>query len=152
MKKLLFLLLLFPLFASAQFDFESNKGKLNIVYLPEMESLMITPMPNKIDFVNRYSKKTSSFRLNKENFRKPVSMYEAMATSENYVESKIKISLDPKEFGVYGGSSSYSADGSTKVRNIVYKDASRGFLFADTCPPYGVCPRCAPYKIGRSYY
>ena len=152
MKRLFFLLLLFPLIASAQFDFETNKAKFDMVSLPEIESLMITPMPNKISFVNKYSKKISSFKLSKENYREPVSMYEAMASTENYVESDLKISLDAKSFGIYGGNSRYSADGSTKVKNIAYKDAGSGFFFADSCPPNGICPRCAPYRMGRSYY
>lgn len=146
MKKLLFLLFLFPLIASAQLDFESNKFKLDFVKLPEIESLMSTSLLSNADFSKRNSNKLPSFKMNKNNYREPVSMYEAMSASENYVKSDLKISLDPKEYGVYGNSS-YSADGSTKVKNIAYKDASRGFLFADSCPPYGVCPRCAPYRI-----
>lgn len=152
MKRLLLLLLLLPFFSMAQLDFESNKAKLYTVFLPEIESLMDTPMSSKGSFTNKYAKKLPSFKLNKENFRKPVSMSEAMATAENYVESGIKVSLDAKSFGIYGGNSGYSADGSTKVKNIAYKDATRGFLFADSCPPNGICPRCAPYRMGNSYY
>lgn len=147
MKKLFFLLLLFPLIASAQLDFESNKYKLDFVSLPEVESLMSTSLPSDSGFSKKISNKLPSFKMNKNNYREPVSMYDAMAASENYVKSDIQISLDPKEYGVYGGNSSYSADGSTKVKNIAYKDASRGFLVTDSCPPYGVCPRCAPYRI-----
>lgn len=146
--------------ASAQLDFETNKFKLDVVKLPEIESLMTSSLPSNSDFSNKYSKKLPSFKLSKENYREPVSMYEAMATSESYVKSDLKISLDPKEYGIYGGNSSYSSDGSTKVKNMVYKDAARGFYFSDSCPPHGVCPRCAPYKtgnrmgfqMGRRYY
>jgi len=136
----------------AQLDFESNKAKLDMVYLPEIESLMDTPFARKGSFMNKYSNKLPSFKLSKENFRKPVSMSEAMAAAENYVESGIKVSLDAKSFGIYGGNSSYSADGSTKVKNIAFKEATRGFLYADSCPPNGICPRCAPYRMGNSYY
>lgn len=123
-----------------------------MVFLPEIESLMVTPMPSKIEFVKKYSKKLPTFRLSKENYRQPVSMADAMVTSESYVESNIKIAIDPKEYGIFAGSSSYNADGSTKVKNIVYKDASQGFLFGGPCPPNGICPRCAPYRTGRSFY
>jgi hypothetical protein len=146
MKKLLLLLLFIPLIASAQLDFESNKYKLDFVKLPEIESLLTTPLPLDTGFSKKISNKLPSFKMDKNNYREPVSMYDAMAASENYVKSDIKISLDPKEYGVYGNRS-YNPDGSTKVKNIAYKDASRGFLFADSCPPYGVCPRCAPYRI-----
>ena len=60
--------------------------------------------------------------------------------------SRVK-DIYPKYESLVYGNRSYNPDGSTKVKNIAYKDASRGFLFADSCPPYGVCPRCAPYRI-----
>lgn len=134
------------MFASAQLDYETNKYKLDFVALPEVESLMNISLPNNSTFGKKTFNKLPSFKLNKNNYREPVSMYDAMAASENYVNSDIQISLDPKEYGVYGNSG-YSADGSTKVKNIAYKDMSFGFLNTDSCPPYGVCPRCAPYRI-----
>lgn len=141
MKKLLFLLLIFPLVASAQLDFESNKYKLDFVKLPEIESLMTNSLPSDSNFSNKYSKKLPSFKLSKENYREPVSMFEAMAANENYVQSNIQISLDPREYGVYGGNSSYTADGSTSVRNIAYKE-SRGFLRPELMPySYGYYQR-----------
>ncbi len=152
MKKLLLLIVLFPLMASAQLDFETNKFKLDFVKLPEIESLMTNSLPSNSDFSNKYSKKLPSFKLSKENYREPVSMYEAMSASESYVKSDLKISLDPKEYGVFSGNSGYTSDDATMVKNTVYKDAARGFFFADSCPPYGICPRCAPYKTGRRYY
>lgn len=151
MKKLVFLFFLIPFLGTAQLDFETNKVKLDFVNLPELESLMTNPLPSKSDFSNISSKRLPSFRLSRENYREPVSMYEAVLSSENFVQSSIKISLDPKELGIYGGNSRYSADGSTQVKNMVYEDSRRGFLFADNCPPYGICPRCAHSRIGRGY-
>ena len=124
---MLFILLVFPLIASAQLDFETNKFKLDVVKLPEIESLMTTSLPSNSDFSNKYSKKLPSFKLSKENYREPVSMFDVMATNQSYVQSNIQISLDPSEYGVFGGNSSYTADGSTAVKNIAYKE-SRGFL------------------------
>jgi hypothetical protein len=147
MKKLLFLLLFFPLIASAQLDFESNKFKLDFVKLPEIESLISSSLPLNTGFSKKISSKLPSFKMNKSNYRQPVSMYEAMAANDTYVKSDIQISLDPREYGVYGGSSSYSSDGASKVKNIAYKDASFGFLTADSCPPFGICPRCAHNRI-----
>lgn len=147
----MFLLFLIPFLGTAQLDFETNKMKLDFVNLPELESLMSNPLPSKSDFSNIYSKKLPSFKLSRENYREPVSMYEAVVNSENFVQSSIQISLNPKELGLFGGNSNYNADGSTKVKNLVYEDARRGFLFADSCPPYGICARCAPSRIGRRY-
>src|SRR5690606_24918522 len=81
------------------------------------------------------------FKLSKENYREAVSMFDVMATNESYVKSDIKISLDPKEYSVYGGNSSYSADGSTSVKNISYKE-SRGYLRPELMPySYGFYQR-----------
>ena len=152
MKKLLFLLLFLPLIASAQLDLESFKGKLNFVELPIVPNVVESPMTFKSSETNNTSRRLPSFRLSKKNYREPVSVFDAMAASESYVKSDIQLNMNSKEYGLYGGSSSYSADSSTKVKNLVYKDAARGFYFADSCPPNGICPRCAPYRMGGRYY
>lgn len=152
MKKLLFLLFLIPLFGSAQLDFESQKGKLNFVELPVVPNVVDSPLFLQSSTLKNTSGKLPSFRLNKKNFREPVSVFDAMAASQSYVNSELQINLNAKEFGIYAGSSSYTPDSSTKVKNIAYKDASRGFLFADSCPPNGICPRCAPYRMGGRFY
>ncbi len=154
MKKLLFLLLLFPLITSAQLDYESNKFKLDFVKLPEVESLMSTSLPSNSSFSKNISKKLPSFKLSKENYREAVSMFDVMATNESYVESDIKISLDPKEYGVYGGNSSYSADGSTSVKNISYKE-SQGYLRPELMPySYGFYqrPQRSGFYVGYGIY
>lgn len=156
MKRLVFLFLCFPFIATAQLDLESNNPRLNMVRVPAIESPMLTPMPNKISFLNKFSNKLPSFRLSKENYREPVSMSEAMSTSENYAESDIQMSLNAKFYGISAGNSIYPADGSSKVRNIVYKDVSRGFLYPDLYTRngwgFGVYPTYSPYRVGRSYY
>lgn len=151
MRKLLFFILLFPLITSAQLDFETYTAKLDFVKLPEIESLLTTSLPFDSSFGKKSLKKLPSFKMSKENYREPVSMLDVMVANETYIKSDIKISLDPTEYGVYGGSSSYNTDGSTKVKNIAYKDASRGFSNTDSCPPNGICARCAPYRLGRRY-
>ncbi len=141
MKKLLFLLLLFPLITSAQLDFETNKFKLDFVKLPELESLLTASLPFNSKFSEKKLNKLPSFKMNKENYRQPVSMFDAMATNESYIKSDIKISLDPREYGVYGGNSRYSADGSTSVNNIAYKE-SRAYLRPELMPySYGFYQR-----------
>ncbi|MBK5213802.1 MAG: hypothetical protein JJE55_09105 [Flavobacteriaceae bacterium] len=154
MKNLLFILLLFPLISFAQLDFESNKFKLDFVKLPEIESLMTTSLPSASDFTAKYSNKLPSFKLSKENYREAVSMFDVMSTNESYVRSDIKISLDPKEYGIYGGNSSYSADGSTAVKNISYKE-SRGFLRPELMPySYGYFqrPRRSGFYVDYGIY
>lgn len=152
MKNLLFLLLFFPLIASAQLNFESYKGKLNFVELPVVQNVVASPLSFQSNEVSNNSRRLPSFKLSKKNYREPVSVFEAMAAAESYVKSDLQLNLNAKEFGIYAGSSSYSSDSSTKVKNVAYKDATRGFLFADSCPPNGICPRCAPYRMGGRYY
>lgn len=152
MKKLLFLLLILPLLSSAQVEFGSMGTKQDQVYFPAIKSLAPIPNSNKLNFIKKNSRTFPTFRLSKENYRQPVSMSEYLASNDNYVESEIKTSLNAKNFGISTGNSSYSADGSTKVKNFVYKDASQGFLFSGACPPHGICPRCAPFRMGNSYY
>ncbi|MEM0516987.1 MULTISPECIES: hypothetical protein [Aequorivita] len=148
MKKLFTFIVLFPLIASAQLDFESNKNKLDFVKLPELERLITVPFANS-EFSTNSSNTLPSFKLNKNNYREAVSMYDAMAANENYVKSDLKISLDPREYGIYGGNSSYSADGSTAVKNISYKE-SRGYLRPELMPySYGFYQR--PSRRGGFY-
>lgn len=149
MKKILLLFFLFPLMLSAQLDFESYRGKLNFVELPIVTTEFQLPLVLKKSASP--GNPFSVFRLNRQNFREPVNMMEAMIASEESPKSKLQLNIDPREYGVSAGSSSYSTDGATKVNNSAYREASRGFFVADACPPFGICPRCAPYRIRNGY-
>lgn len=133
MKKLIYLLFLLPLLSNAQLDFESNKYKLDFVSLPEIESLLSTSLPVNSSFDKKGLNKLPSFKMDKSNYREPVSMFEAMVKNESYIPTNIQISLDPREYGIYGGNSSYSADGATSVKNIAYKE-SLGYLRPELLP------------------
>ena len=158
MKKLLFLLLLFPIITSAQFDFDTNTFRLDFVKLPEVESLMTSSLPSNSNFSNKYSKKLPSFKMNKENYREPVSMFEAVIASQYIQKSDITISLDPREYGVFTNNQNSNTDGATKVRNSVYEDASQPFLYSYPSynRPYrstgfGIYGGYSPYRYSRGY-
>ncbi|WP_310991769.1 hypothetical protein [Aequorivita marina] len=158
MKKWLFLIALFPLLASAQFDFETNKFKLDFVDLPEIESLMTSSLPSNSNLSNTYSNKLPSFKLSKENYREPVSMFEAVTASENTLKSNITISLDPREYGVFTSDKNLRVDGATKVRNAVYEDASQPFLYhypsynrRNRSTGFGIYGGYSPYRYGHRY-
>lgn len=142
MKRLLFLIFIFPVIASGQLDFEPKTFRLDFVKLPELESLISIPRVAAPDYSGARGHRLPSFKLNRQNYREPVSMYEAMASSQNMVQSNITISMDPKEYGIFGSNSSYKADSSTKIRNQVYEDVSRPFLYP--APTYYY-----PYKSSR---
>lgn len=152
MKKLLFLLFFIPLLGTAQLDLESFKGKLGFLELPVVQNVVDSPLLLKSTGSSSTYRKFPSFGLSKKNYREPVNVFEAMVASESYIKSGIKVDLDAAQYGIYAGSSNYSADSSTKVKNIAYKEAGRGFYFTDSCPPNGICPRCAPYRMGGRYY
>ncbi len=78
--------------------------------------------------------------MNRQNYREPVSMYDAI-TSNQQAPSTIQINMDPREYGIFGGNSSYSADSSTAVKNIAYKE-NRGLLRPELMTnTYGFYPR-----------
>ncbi|MBT0608962.1 hypothetical protein [Aequorivita echinoideorum] len=147
MKKWLFIALLLPVFVSAQSDFETRFLRINATTLPEIEDLTTYSLIS----TSKFSEKVPSFKMTRENYRKEVNMLEAMTNNQQYIASDIEIKLNPQEYGVFG-SGSYPADGSTAVPNVAYKEAQRGLLVTDSCPPFGICPRCAPSRIGNGSF
>lgn len=145
MKKLLFLIFLIPILASAQYDFDTRYFKIDATSLPEIESLTTFSLIK----TTKFSQALPTFNMSSENYRVPVNMFDAMTGNQSFVNSKIDLRIDPKEYGVYGNSS-YEADGSTAVKNIAYKEA-KGLYYVGTCPPTGICSRCAPFRVGRGY-
>lgn len=149
MKKILFILFLFPLMLSAQLDVETYMGRLNFVELPLVEEAFV--LPSRLEKSASPDNPFSVFRLNRQNFREPVSMMDAFLMEEQTKKSSIELNIDPRSYGVFAGNSSYTPDGSTKINNSAYKEAARGFYVTDNCPPFGICPRCAPYRYRMRY-
>ena len=126
-----------PVFASAQADFETRFLKINSVSLPQLEDLTASFAPT----TTRFNKKLPSFKMNRQNYREPVSMFEAISSTQQLAPSNINVSLDPREYGIFGGNTSYTADGSTAVKNIAYKE-SRSLLRPELLTnSYGFYPR-----------
>lgn len=148
MKKIFYTVFLFPALMWAQLDFESYKGKLDFVKLPEIESVSQSPLLSSHNFLQS-QKRLPSFQLNRENYREPVPMLEALIASENPVRSSIQINLDPRAYGIYTRSHKDSPDKSTRVQNRVYEDASRNTFYRD---PYWWNYRHYPYRTGYPYY
>ncbi len=149
MKRGVFLLLFFPLLASAQYDFDTRYYTITSESLPEIEEL--TSAPFSLEKGPSITKKLKTFQMNAENYRQPVDMATAVNENQKFVQRKVDIApLQEQFFGLRGGNKMYQADGATGVKNIAYKEV-RGLNILDPCPPVGICPRCAPYRVGRGY-
>ena len=136
--------MLFPALAVAQYDFDTRYFTMDATALPEIESLTTFSLAT----TSKFSKKLPTFKMSRENYQQPVNMFEAVTSQQQYVNSELQIMLDAKEYGSGG----YQTDGTTTVTNLAYKEATRGGLdFVSPCPPTGICPRCAPYRVGRGF-
>ena len=148
MKKLVLLLFLLPVVAVSQYDFETRYFTIDASSLPEVDdlvsiSLFKTPTP--------LNYKVPDFKVNENNYRTPVDMMTAISEKERFFNRKQEydVSAIQSQYAGIGGTKVLS-DGKTTVTNTVYKEA-RGLQLVDPCPPVGICPRCAPYRIRRGY-
>lgn len=142
MKKILVLVLtLLPLLSWAQFDFETRYFTIDATSLPEVNVLETFMELNS----NSFFTKLPEFKMNNDNYQKEVNMGEVLYASEKFVNSNYEVkAIEAKNFGF--STSQYKADASSAVKNFVYKPAS-----GDPCPPFGICAKCAPYRVGRRY-
>jgi len=160
MKKLLYyFLFLLPFLTIAQYDFDSRYFTITESSLPEapnfddspqlLTSTKETSSTFLLDSTPTFEATLRSLRISSSNYWEPVDMMNALEPSKTYVNPNISfepIKKDKKGFSV----SVYASDGSTRVKNTVYKEV-RGLNLMDPCPPIGICPRCAPYKMNRGY-
>lgn len=145
MKKLLFLVLLLPALAVAQNDFETRYFTINATSLPDVTDLM----EFSFDESPIVKRSLNEFDMNVQNYRKPVDMASVVgAQKRSFATKEYSIEGLQSQYNGFGSAAQYSPDGSTQLVNPVYKDMS-GFNAADTCPPFGICPRCAHYRVGR---
>lgn len=149
MKKGFLLILLLPWIASAQFDFETRYFTINASSLPEIDELSKSSF--SISNAPVLSKKIKTFRMTADNYRETVEMAIAINENQKFISPKADVSsLQKKYFSYVNKNIPYNSAGNTGVKNIAYKEV-RGLDFLDPCPPIGICPRCAPYRIGRGY-
>ncbi|MBX2827377.1 MAG: hypothetical protein KTR22_04410 [Flavobacteriaceae bacterium] len=151
MKKLCYILFLLPILAWSQYDFETRYFTIDATSLPSMPD----EFSLNLDFEGtpNFERKTMKdfFKVTVENYYQPVAMSEAYSETLQYRNSDITAEDLQAQYGrVSGGTAQYGADGATKVKNVVYKE-QRGLDFLDPCPPFGVCGRCAPYRLGRGF-
>jgi hypothetical protein len=150
MKRFSFLLLFLPAVLFAQYDFETRYFKIDdssLPVVPEISSLEAkfnSPQKFEIKSLSDFNKVTAN------NYWEAVDMSMALSNKENYQKAKFDTKALQQKFSAYGGNAQYRSDGSTTVVNTVYKE-QRGLYLMDSCPPFGICPRCAAYRVGRGY-
>ena len=157
-KRFLFILAFLPLIAVAQFDFDSRYFTIDETSLPEApqfqeSSLNVIGVENKVtgsftlDNTPTFAATMSSIKISSTNYWEPVDMMSVVSATQNYIDTNFDVApLRAKAYGNY----SYSADGASKVKNAVYMEV-RGLDLLAPCPPYGICPRCAPYRAAGRY-
>ncbi len=152
MKKICYILFLFPLVVWSQYDFETRYFSINATALPDMPEEYSVNL--SFESTPKFQKKSINdfFKVTVENYYEPVSMSEAYEETMQYRDnSSVSAEQLQSQYGtITGGTAQYGADGASKVKNTVYKE-QRGLSFLDPCPPFGVCSRCAPYRVGRGY-
>lgn len=158
MKKLIYIVLfILPTIVVAQYDFDTRYFTINSQSLPEAprfnNSFELSGDSEEakgtfsLDATPTFRATLNSLRISSSNFWEPVDMMNAVSVSKNYVSTNLKVDpLKTQNFGF----TVYSSDKSSKVKNTVYAEV-RGLDLLDPCPPYGICPRCAPYRFARGY-
>lgn len=152
-----FLLLLLPSLGFAQYDFDSRYFTINATSLPEINP--VNDFTKAASFASKFSldeapeivnEDVTSFKLTAKNYRTTVDMATAVTQRTKFVNTDTKVTpIQAKTYG-FTAFSGYSTDKSSGVKNTVYKE-QKGLNLLDPCPPIGICPRCAPYKIARGY-
>ncbi|RMA58911.1 hypothetical protein BXY75_2293 [Ulvibacter antarcticus] len=156
-KQLLLLLMMLPILAIGQYDFDTRYFTINATSLTEapsfdpilktLEGSVENSSTFTLDATPTFAETLNSLRISSTNYWEPVDMMNAVTTTTSYITKTLEV--EPKDSNRFGFSG-YSADASSKVKNTVYVEV-RGLDLLDPCPPYGICPRCAPYRYSRGY-
>ncbi len=150
MKKWFFIFALIPGISIAQYDFDTRYFTIDAGSLPDVEELTSfdlqfeTPSSFDIDALKNYDKVTAN------NYWQPVDMAKAVDEIERYQQNEFDLNRLQSKMFARGGTAQYGTDAASAVKNTVYRE-QRGLDFLDPCPPFGICSRCAPYRVGRGF-
>ena len=147
MNRLVLLLLMLPMTALGQYDFENRFLRMEANALPAIESISSISLYS--GGATNYSTRLKTFQMNAQNYRQPVDMMTAVEQQSSFIKQEYDLSYLQQQF--YGfESEGYQSDGATRVKNEVYQEM-RGLNLVNSCPPTGICARCAPYRLGRGF-
>jgi hypothetical protein len=147
MKNIFYLFLLVSSIATAQYDFDTRYFKIDAASLPEVQ------VSDEFDFSLKKGPVLFSdlplptSKITSDNYWQAVNMMEVIEIEKTYVDTEAQaLSLNGFRVGI--GQPLSNSD--KKLTNFVYKEAN-GLDFIDPCPPFGICHRCAPYRMSRGY-
>ncbi|PQB04206.1 hypothetical protein [Aureitalea marina] len=147
MRYLIVILFLLPLTGFGQYDFENRFLKLEANTLPAIESISSIGLYKGV--ASSYASRLKSFQMSAQNYRQPVDMMTALEGQSSFIKQDYDLSYLQQQF--YGfETEGYQSDGATRVKNEVYQEM-RGLNLVNSCPPTGICARCAPYRLGRGF-
>lgn len=147
MNRLVLLLLFIPLTALGQYDFENRFLRVDADALPAIEAISSIGLYSGPGAT--YSTRLKTFQMNAQNYRQQVDMMSAVEQQNSFIKREYDLSYLQQQF--YGfESEGYQTDGATRVKNEVYQEM-RGLNMVNSCPPTGICARCAPYRLGRGF-
>ena len=146
MKYWILIALFLPVTLFAQGDLETRYFTITSESLPTIDALSDFDF-NTQPFVKR---SLDEFQMNSDNYRSAVNMVAAIEKEESFLVRNVDLNSLNSKFGNFGDQSQYQSDGKTRVQNTVYKEM-RGLDLLSPCPPFGICARCAPYRLGRGY-
>ncbi|NNJ81780.1 MAG: hypothetical protein HKP11_06260 [Flavobacteriaceae bacterium] len=147
MKIVYFILLLIPMALFSQDDFSTRYYTINSESLPQLDELTVYNLKPVTPFEKIG---LNNFQMNVNNYRSSVDMVSAVEQESDYVLGNVNVQEIQSEFYSFGAQKNYLTDGKTRVKNSVYKEM-RGLDLLDPCPPFGICARCAPYRVGRGF-
>jgi len=146
-KKGLYILLFVSGIAQAQYDIDTRYFTINAESLPAME------LSDEFNFSLKKGPKMFSdlalptSKITAENYWQSVNMMDVIENEKTFVDTKSQaLSLNGIRYGL---NNTTSAPGK-ELTNFVYKEAN-GLDLIDPCPPFGICHRCAPYRISRGF-
>lgn len=155
MKKLFLLIVyLLPALAIAQFDFDSRYFTIDAESLPPVPEASIffsEPKSEQGSFdlhdSPSFSGTLNSNAISTSNYYQPVDMRAVLVEPNKFIDDNYQVGSIQRQQYAFG---LYESDASSGVTNIVYKE-QRGLGLLEACPPFGICPRCAHYRVGRGY-
>ncbi len=142
---LLFLISLSPSYVVAQRDFEKRFFTIDATSLPEVESLSRVSLKKENAFTSQFT--LPDFKQKNNTYWQAVDMVSATKNQKNFSAYKYPV---PTLNGYELIPDEYISDGKTRVKNTVQKNIF-GLDILDTCPPGGICPRCAPYRLNNGF-
>lgn len=138
------------LFTTTALAQDLDTRTIQIVSLEAAQEAQISVLEAPYQYVGSYPLTPLDFSKKDSNFWEPVDMTMAIAQTKKQSTRAYDIkALQTKTFG-FTVTGNYGVTGPTTTKNIAYKDMSN-YGIVGSCPPSGICWRCAPLRSNRFF-